>query len=139
MLLTTLIHEQLDDYEKASFNHLLHALRCGAPPHGGIALGKDSSMIGLGRRLIRPMPRLRSLGGYPLQCIINPRRHRFPKDQRRHRCSFEKPDSGTQGHIISVRHPAPVTISYVVIAHKYPIAHEKKGVVMSYDLMWCVT
>jgi aspartyl-tRNA synthetase len=30
---------QLDKHEKASFNHLLHALKCGAPPHGGIALG----------------------------------------------------------------------------------------------------
>ena len=31
---------QLSDNEKASFDHLLHALRCGAPPHGGIALGE---------------------------------------------------------------------------------------------------
>ena len=30
---------QLDETERSSFDHLLHALRCGAPPHGGIALG----------------------------------------------------------------------------------------------------
>jgi len=35
---------QLDQNEKASFNHLLHALRCGAPPHGGMAIGFDRLM-----------------------------------------------------------------------------------------------
>lgn len=31
---------QLTEQEQAPFEQLLHALKCGAPPHGGIALGK---------------------------------------------------------------------------------------------------
>ncbi|KAF9507359.1 hypothetical protein BS47DRAFT_1377942 [Hydnum rufescens UP504] len=35
---------QLTEAEQATFAHLVHALRCGAPPHGGIALGFDRLM-----------------------------------------------------------------------------------------------
>lgn len=30
---------QLDSTERETFSHLLRALQCGAPPHGGFAIG----------------------------------------------------------------------------------------------------
>lgn len=33
---------QLDENELSRFAHLIQALKQGAPPHGGIALGKSS-------------------------------------------------------------------------------------------------
>ncbi|SPO31859.1 related to aspartate--tRNA ligase, mitochondrial [Ustilago trichophora] len=35
---------KLDESERGRFAHLVHALDCGAPPHGGIALGFDRLM-----------------------------------------------------------------------------------------------
>lgn len=36
---------QLDEQEMGRFDHLLRALKCGAPPHGGLALGESFNPI----------------------------------------------------------------------------------------------
>ncbi|KAJ8585301.1 hypothetical protein M405DRAFT_911871 [Rhizopogon salebrosus TDB-379] len=51
---------QLSDAEMASFNHLLHALKCGAPPHGGIALGFDRLMA-----ILCKTPTIRDVIAFP--------------------------------------------------------------------------
>ncbi|KAG2370029.1 tRNA synthetases class II-domain-containing protein [Suillus spraguei] len=51
---------QLSDAEKSSFDHLLHALKCGAPPHGGIALGFDRLMA-----ILCKTPTIRDVIAFP--------------------------------------------------------------------------
>jgi aspartyl-tRNA synthetase len=61
--LTLYIFIQLNEKEKAPFDRLLHALRCGAPPHGGIALGIDAFSLSF-HKTHRTCHRLRPNDGH---------------------------------------------------------------------------
>lgn len=65
---------QLDETERASFDHLLHALRCGAPPHGGIALGMFSFSFSYTHALslIQSSPSVALSPHYPVPYLLLP-------------------------------------------------------------------
>ncbi|GMK58926.1 hypothetical protein CspeluHIS016_0603680 [Cutaneotrichosporon spelunceum] len=51
---------KLDDEEMGRFSHLLRALECGAPPHGGIAIGFDRLIA-----LLADTPSIRDVIAFP--------------------------------------------------------------------------
>lgn len=65
-----LLLHQLNETERQSFNHLVHALKCGAPPHGGIALGKQLFSFNVHSRPPPPLPF--SLGFFTLHIPLFP-------------------------------------------------------------------
>ncbi|PWN46838.1 hypothetical protein IE53DRAFT_288708 [Violaceomyces palustris] len=101
---------QLTDNEVSRFSHLLHALSCGAPPHGGIALG-ESGRFSLSPKFpdvlfssfqSPPLPsdhRLRSIDGHPDRLFDDQGRDRLPQDGFRIRpCIFESSE-GRRGSL----------------------------------------
>lgn len=78
---------ELSPDETQRFAHLLYALRSGAPPHAGIALGTWSRLT----------PRLRPAHGAPVRHAEHPRRDRVPQEHRRRRPAVCEPRGARGG------------------------------------------
>ena len=96
---------QLTPQESSGFAELLRALRCGAPPHGGIALGKSLYCLffPFPAHFSMILPRLRPPDGHYLQGPFNSRRYCLPEDGRRDRPNVQKPLSHFGGDARTLR------------------------------------